>query len=169
MNRASCLPLLVACLACTARLSSAPGDGVRVHTPAPFVVTKQVTLLDAKKVRCGEEKRREFVTLPLGESYALNIDTTWSWFAANEFSVELYESGSLKKVTLNSDPQLDETVEATAKLVEEAAGLVTTVAAAGTAADRGEPDAGTCGAHKEEVITCIQTPEQWKASPEDCR
>jgi hypothetical protein len=139
-----------------------------VHTPAPFVVTKNVTLLDAKKVRCGSEIRREYVVLPLGEEYALNIDTTWSWFAANQFSVEFNDAGMLKKVVLNSDPQLDETLTAAATLVKETAGLVSTVAAVGGAA-AAVADPATCGAHKEEVITCIQTPEQWKASPEKCQ
>jgi hypothetical protein len=169
MKLVSCVALLFVSLGCTARLSSTPGDGVRVNAPAPFVITKKVTVRDAKKALCGQEIHRDFVTLPLGEAYALNIDTTWSWFAANEFSVEFNESGALKKVTLNSDPQVDETLTATAKLVKETAGLVSTVAAAGAAAAVREPDLATCGAHKEEVITCVQTAEQWKASPEVCR
>jgi hypothetical protein len=54
-------------------------------------------------------------------------------FADNQFSVSFGDNGMLKQVTLNSDPQLDESLAAAAALTERlaAAAGVTSVAACG--------------------------------------
>lgn len=168
MRSAAGLLALAAALGCSARLSSAPGDGVRVRAPAPFVVTREVTLLDKNHVPCGEARERDFLSLPAGELYALNVDDRWSWFAANELRVRFHDSGNLEEVQLGSDPQLDESLEASGRLVEGAAKLVTAVAASRAAA-AGEPDAASCGRHRDERIACVEPFEQWRAAPERCR
>jgi hypothetical protein len=159
------LAALVA-LGCSARLASSPGDGVRVRALAPYVVTKRVVLLDKARVPCEELRAREFLNLPAGEPYALNVDNRFAWFAANELTVAFYESGALKEVSLNSDPQLDETIEAGAKLAGETAKLVTAVAEASVLA--AVPDAASCGRFRDERIECVEPFEAWQATPEQC-
>jgi hypothetical protein len=160
--------LLAAGTACSARLSSEAGDGVRVRALAPYVVTKHVTLLDKARVPCEQQRAREFLNLPAGEPYALNVDNRFAWFASNELTVGFYESGALREVTLNSDPQLDETIEAGAKLAKETAGLVTSIAAASALAAAGEPDAASCGRFRDERIECVEPFDDWMATPEQC-
>jgi hypothetical protein len=160
--------LVLGAPACSARLASTPGDGVRVRALAPYVVTKHVTLLDKARVPCEELRAREFLNLPAGEPYALNVDNRFAWFAANELTVAFYESGALKEVTLNSDPQLDETLEAGAKLAKETAGLVTSIAAASALAAAGQPDAASCGRFRDERIECVEPFDAWQATPERC-
>jgi len=168
MRRAACALAICVALGCSARLSSEAGDGVRVRAPAPFVVTRRVLLLDKNHVPCGEARERDFLSLPAGELYALNVDDRWSWFAANELRVRFHDSGNLEEVLLGSDPQLDESLEATARLVEGSARLVTAVSASRAAAAAGEPDAASCGRHRDERIACVETFEQWQAAPERC-
>jgi hypothetical protein len=169
MSRGAALLSIVAALGCSARLSSRPGDGVRVRAPAPYVVTRHVTLLDKSRVPCREQVERDFLNLPFGEPYALNVDNRWSWFSKNELRVRFHDSGNLEEVLLNSDPQLDETLEASAALVEETAKLVTALSASRAGAAAGEPDAASCGRHRDERVECVETFEQWEATPERCK
>jgi hypothetical protein len=166
-RRRAVLALFAAC-GCSARLASEPGDGVRVRAPAPFVVTRHVTLLDEDRVACGEARERDFLNLPFGELYALNVDTRWSWFAKSELRVRFHDSGNLEEVQLASDPQLDEALEATASLAGETAKLVTAVSVSRAGAAAAEPDAASCGRHRDERIECVEPFEKWLASPERC-
>jgi hypothetical protein len=170
VKRAVALAAIAACCgaACSARLSSRAGDGVRVRALAPYVVTKRITLLDKARIPCDEQRAREFLNLPTGEAYALNVDNRFAWFASNELGVAFYESGALKEVTLNSDPQVDETLEASAKLAKETAGLVTSIAAASVTAAAGDPDPASCGKFRDERIECVELFEAWQATPESC-
>ena len=169
MIRAAVLvALAIGAAACSARLSSRAGDGVRVRALAPYVVTKHVTLLDKARIPCEEQRAREFLNLPAGEPYALNVDNRFAWFASNELTVGFYESGALKEVTLNSDPQVDETIEAGAKLAKETASLVTSLAAASALAAGRDPDAASCGRFRDERIECVEPFEAWMATPERC-
>ncbi|HVH06789.1 MAG TPA: hypothetical protein VNE71_12400, partial [Myxococcota bacterium] len=83
-------------------------------------------------------------------------------------TVGFYESGALKEVTLNSDPQVDETLEAGAKLAKETAGLVTSLAAASALAAARDPDTASCGRFRDERIECVEPFEAWMATPERC-
>lgn len=168
MMRAAALLALAAALGCSARLASRPGDGVRLRAPAPYVVTRHVTLLDKSRIPCGAALERDFLNLPFGELYALNVDTRWSWFAKNELRVRFHESGTLEEVLLNSDPQLDEALDAGAALVEGGARLVTALATARADA-AAEPDAASCGRYRDERIACVETFDQWEATPEHCK
>jgi hypothetical protein len=169
MSRGAAGLAIVAALGCSARLSSRPGDGVRVRAPAPYVVTRHVTLLDKSRAPCREAIERDFVNLPFGEPYALNVDNRWSWFAKNELRVRFHDSGNLEEVLLNSDPQLDEALEGSAALVEQSARLVTAVTASRASAAAGEPDAESCGRYRDERIECVETFGQWESSPERCK
>lgn len=86
-------------------------NGIRVHSPANFKVTKK-TLTE----RCPAQTTQAIVQLPLGEPYDVTVKT--SWFAKSEFSVLFNDAGLLKQVTVNSTPQLAETITAMAALAK---------------------------------------------------
>jgi hypothetical protein len=98
----------------------------------PYKVTKRMTYQNPACERDVET----IVYLPTGLAY--DIDFRPSALGTTQFSVTLHDSGTLKQVTLNSDPAASATLEAAG---EVAAGLVP-LAAAATA----------CGPVKSETI-----------------
>ncbi len=91
-------------------------DGVRVRAPVSCVVVKEITR------KSGAKQTVETVeSLPLGEVYDINVRQ--GLFSATEFSVSLTEQGTLKQVTLNADPQVDETIKAAAELADSVSAL----------------------------------------------
>jgi hypothetical protein len=80
------------------------------------VVVKEITR------KSGAKQTVETVeSLPLGEVYDINVRQ--GLFSATEFSVSLTEQGTLKQVTLNADPQVDETIKAAAELADSVSAL----------------------------------------------
>jgi hypothetical protein len=126
-------------LGCSATLRTVPVTdpavfhGIRVHALETYVVKKQII---TKK--CGPQTVESIAHLPLGRAYDVNF--SGGWLASNQFSVSFADNGILKQVTLNSDPQLDESLAAAAALTERVA------AAAGVAS------AAACGATLSESI-----------------
>lgn len=91
-------------------------QGVRVRAPVACVVVKEFTR------KSGAKQVVETVeSLPLGEVYDINVRQ--GLFSATEFSVSLTEQGALKQVTLNADPQVDETIKAAADLADSVTAL----------------------------------------------
>ncbi len=86
-------------------------NGIRVYSPANFKVT--TTTLTRN---CPAQTTQAIVQLPLGEPYDVTVNT--SWFAKSEFSVLFNDAGLLKQVTVNSTPQLAETLTAMAALAK---------------------------------------------------
>jgi|GEM_PF-4594110 len=121
---ASLVALAAATSGCVARLSRS----VPVREAEPWLVKR--TLVSERPQRGGEPQCVREVTLEIaylpGAAYALDLRP--GLFASNEFSVTLHESGTLKQVTLNSDPQVDETLEAVGALGEGLASAAATVA-----------------------------------------
>jgi hypothetical protein len=103
------------------------------------------------------------MSLP-GAPYDLNIDTTWAWFSRNEFSVSFSDTGTLKQVTLNSDPQIDETIQSTATLVKE----LGAVAALGLKPLGAEP-CPTKDVVTEEQVMCMLPIAQWRENHYKCQ
>ena len=170
MRVPAALALAVLALACAGKLAvdhTPSGEGIVLRQPTPHAVTVRVTKLDKHKAPCGEEYETRFVVVPLGPAYTLNIDDRWSWFAKNQLSVEFFASGAPKRIALNSDPQVDEAITASADLLEEAAALVTR-----SEAPRGRVtgvDEQSCGQLRDEHVLCVQTYEDWMREPEKCR
>jgi hypothetical protein len=109
--------------ACAARLS----EPIRVREAEPWLV-KRTTVAEKPQrtgAQCVREVTLEIVHLP-GAAYTLDVRP--GLFAASEFSVTLYESGTLKQVTVNSDPQVDETLEAVGALGEKLAAAAAKIA-----------------------------------------
>jgi hypothetical protein len=109
---------IVLCLsACSADLvvkevkDPAVFNGIRVYTPAIFIVTTET-----KTAKCSLKTSRSFVQLPLGDPYDVTVKT--AWFAKSEFNLKLTDTGLLNEVTLNSTPQLAENLNAMAALAK---------------------------------------------------
>ena len=107
----ACVPLWLG--ACAARLS----QPVRVREAEPWLVKKTVVAerVQQGRPKCVREVTLDVVHLP-GAAYTLDVRR--GLFSTSEFSVTLHESGTLKQVTLDSDPQVDETLEAAGALGE---------------------------------------------------
>ena len=148
-------------LACSAKLS----HPIRVATLEVHAVHKQITQTgkDAagKSASCTENVV-QFLSLP-GDTYDLDIDAGWAWFSRNEFSVTLADNGTLKQVTLNSDPQIDETIQSTATLVKELGSLAGSAAAARSAGPCPTKDVTT-----DESVQCMLPLDQWRRAGYTC-
>ena len=79
--------------------------GIRVRALETYVVKKQYIT-----EKCQPRTLESIAHLPLGRAYDVNF--SGGVFADNQFSVSFGENGMLKQVTLNSDPQLDESLAA---------------------------------------------------------
>jgi hypothetical protein len=85
--------------------------GIRVREPVSCVVVKEITR------KSGFRQTVETVsTLPLGEVYDINVKQ--GWFSSTAFSVSLTEQGTVKQVTFDADPQVDETLKAAADVLD---------------------------------------------------
>ena len=126
-------------LGCSASLRTVPVKdpavfhGIRVRALETYVVRKQTTT-----EKCQPRIIESIAHLPLGRAY--DVGFNGGRLADNQFSVSFGDNGMLKQVTLNSDPQLDESLAAAAALAERIA------AAAGVAS------AAACGATLSETI-----------------
>ena len=116
-------------LGCSATLSTVPVTdpavfhGIRVRALETYVVKKQYVT-----EKCQPQTIESIAHLPLGRAYDVNF--SGGWLAANQFSVSFGDNGMLKQVTLNSDPQLDESLAAAAALTERVAAAVGVASAA---------------------------------------
>jgi hypothetical protein len=170
----SILALVAALSGCAAKLGvtrlPASGDpqGVVYRAPVSTVVIMQKdSYTGAPPVGqlCLQETTHEIMTLPLGDAYTVNIDNHFSWFAANEFSMSFSDQGVLKEVTLNSDPQVDETLTAAATLLKEVAAVTAAAPAAAMARAEGEEAPGKCGSFVTSRVLCVKTFESWTTDP----
>jgi hypothetical protein len=114
--------------------------GIRVHTPVSYLVTKEITT-----EKCPLRIEDSIIHLPVGEPYDITFEP--SFFAKNEFSVSFGDNGVLKQVSLNSTPQVAETIKALAELTEK-------VGTALRASAKGAETA--CGAVTSETITSVK-------------
>src|SRR5882762_4029955 len=126
-----CLLSLFLLSACSADLvvtgvkKSNLGDfhGIRVATPMVTLITKETTFPTTTTPTACQKRTEESVeVLPLGEFYDVTMKT--GGFAKGEFSLELDDSGFVKKVSLNSTPQAADTLRAMAELTKAVADLV---------------------------------------------
>jgi len=101
-------------------------NGIRVRALETYVVKKQYIT-----ERCQPQTLESIAHLPLGRAY--DVSFSGGRLADNQFSVSFADNGMLKQVTLNSDPQLDESLSAAAALTEKVAASagVASVAACG--------------------------------------
>jgi hypothetical protein len=158
------LAIAVALPGCAAKLAVKKGDdgnGIVYRAPETRVVVSRKSSYTAKGERdaCLEETLHEFVALPLGQAYSVNVDNSKAWFASNQFAMKFSDAGTLTEVSLNSDPQVDETITATATLVKEVA------AAAGTLAPLVAARDGKCGDYVEKEVLCMKSLDAWSAKP----
>ena len=122
---------------CSATLQTVPVTdpavfhGIRVRALETYVVRKQ-----SVTEKCKPQTLESIVHLPLGRAYDVNF--SGGWFADNQFSVSFGENGMLKQVTLNSDPQLDESLAAAAALTERLSAAAGAASAAGCGATLSE-------------------------------
>ena len=136
--------IALASLACCAGLGCAArlAHPIQVRTAEAYLM-KRTTLTERTQsgVRvCVEEVSLEVVFLPGGAVQELDFEP--GLFSANQFSVTLADSGALRQVTLNSDPQVDETLAAAGNLIGKAAGAAAEVAAHAVHAPAERPSAG---------------------------
>ena len=90
--------------------------GIRVRQRVPYIITKQI---DTEK--CPRRIEESIAHLAVGNPYDINFEP--AQLAKTEFTVILADDGGLKQVTLNSTPQIAETIKAVAELAEKAAKL----------------------------------------------
>ena len=85
------------------------------------------------KADCNISKVEEsYQTFPLGKTYFASFDS--ASLGKSEFSIQFTETGLLKSVTLNSDPNTAQNIEATAKLIGSLTGVATEAAKIATGA-----------------------------------
>ena len=122
---------------CSATLQTVPVtdpaqfNGIRVCALEAYVVKKQYVT-----EKCSPQIIESIAHLPLGRAYDVNF--RGGWLADNQFSVSFGDNGMLKQVTLNSDPQLDESLAAAAALTERLSAVAGVVSAAGCGATLSE-------------------------------
>ena len=159
---------LATAAACAARLS----QPVRVREAEPWLVKKTTVSERAQRsgeAQCVREVTLEILHLP-GAAYTLDVRP--GLFASSEFAVALHESGTLKQVSLNTDPQVDETLEAVGALGEGLAAAAAKVAPllAGPASVEVLPGA-TCtpsAAVKLAPLACFAEPRPAELDPARC-
>ena len=105
--------------------------GIRVRALETYVVKRQVLT-----ERCKPQTVESIAHLPLGRAYDLNF--SGGPLADNQFSVSFADNGMLKQVTLNSDPQLDESLSAAGALIENLAAATGAASLAGCGPTLGE-------------------------------
>jgi hypothetical protein len=132
--------------------------GVPVANLEAHIVTKKVQFFDKDGKLCKETETAEFKMLPSGKKYCLNINP--SWFASNEMTIEINDDGALKKVVMNSDPQLDETIASTANLAKEIGGIMSP-ALLSSSLDA-NADVKTCGQKSKVFNLGLTTYQEWK-------
>jgi hypothetical protein len=102
------------------------GDYVPINKTATFMAYTTTREWSDAAGKCVATVSAAPVSLPTGEEYFLGVET--AALAQTSFTVETTEAGALSKLTLDSDPQLDETLQATAQLIESIATAASTVA-----------------------------------------
>jgi len=118
------LPLLV-CAGCASSLRTYNGElkqtkGIAVRVPILAEVTRVTTYAlvggDATKAMyCTPDTVVTLESIPIGEEYFISFDP--AKFGKAEFSVELTDGGTLRKVSLGSDPGTSSAVEAATGLI----------------------------------------------------
>jgi hypothetical protein len=143
--------IIFAALGCSAKLKVYPPTpnsfkGIRVHQSATYQITKEIIAEkhgEPDPARRNEPKNckrieaTELIQLPTGETYDINFDG--GWFSKNEFTVVFTDTGIVKQITLNSTPQVAETIKSAAELlgaVAKVAGPAVSAAAAPSPAYR---------------------------------
>src|SRR5436309_11916399 len=129
-------------LGCASKLqvfdaSKNPGEvkGIRVHQNIPYILTKNV-----ETEKCPPRIEESIVHLAVGSPYDINFEP--AQFGKAEFTVIFADEGALKQVTLNSTPQVAETIKSLADLTEQVSKF------AGAA----RTSAPNCGGVKNETI-----------------
>jgi len=170
IRSATVLALVVALAGCSAKLGvtgkpdSVSPKGLVYRAPVTMIVIVRKETYTQSGRLCKEEILSEQMAMPLGDAYAVNIDNSTSWFAENEFTMSFNDQGLLKQVTLNSNPQLDETLTATASLVKEVAAIAAPapMLAPGDSARAASEE---CGAVVKSRPLCVKTSDQWINDP----
>lgn len=104
------------------------------------VTTYELVTADASlAIHCTPDSVVTLELLPVGDEYLVTIDP--SDFGKAEFSLELYASGALKKVTLGSDPGTASAVEAGSELASAVLPYLAPVRTDETAAMAADPTA----------------------------
>lgn len=98
--------------------------GIRVHQRMPYILTKEI-----ETEKCPPKTEESIIHLPVGNPYDVNFEP--AQLAKSEFTIMLGDDGGLKQVTLNSTPQIAETIKSIAELAEKASKFA--ISAAGAA------------------------------------
>ena len=123
-KRVGLLAAALQAMGCAAYLK----EPVIVRSPQAYLI-KRTSVTEKEQggqPTCVTEVSAEVVYLAGAEEH--RIDTQRGFLASNQLSVQLHESGTLKQVSLNSDPRIDETLGAVGGLLEKLAGAAATVA-----------------------------------------
>jgi hypothetical protein len=113
--------LLAGSLACSGDLlvshdRSKAANRIPIRKTETFVsLTNTQAWNEAERV-CETRATAEIIYLPGSGEYYIGVDT--GPLAKTSFSLEMTEAGTLKRVTLDSDPQVDETILAAAELAK---------------------------------------------------
>ncbi len=91
--------------------------GIRVYAPASYILTKEI-----ETERCPPKTEESIIHLPHGDAYDITFES--APFAKSEFSVIFNDNGLLKQVTLNSTPQVADTIKALGELTEKISAAV---------------------------------------------
>ena len=91
--------------------------GIRVYQRVPYILTKQI-----ETQKCPAKTEESIIHLAVGDPYDINFEPTQ--FAKTEFTLILSDDGALRQVTLNSTPQLAETIKSLGELTEKVSKLV---------------------------------------------
>jgi hypothetical protein len=91
--------------------------GIRVRAPASYVVTKEI-----ETQKCPTRTEDSIIHLPVGEAYDITFDP--APFGKAEFAVSFSDTGVLRQISLNSTPQVAETIKAVAELTEKVSEFV---------------------------------------------
>jgi len=108
--------------------------GIPVRAPELFVRTGEYTTLADGSTECRRTAFHEFVPLPVGRMFYVNVKT--AEFAKTDFTVKFEPNGNLSEITMNTEPSA-EALEGAAALITALAPLVGPVSGANVAVSTG--------------------------------
>lgn len=127
------------------KLADGEISGIPVVAYQPAWVQREFTIKPKEghpDAECTSPKTETSLeTLPIGGTYGVKFEP--SWFGKGEFTIDLNENGTLKTLTLNSDPQFAENLGAATEFLKTI--VPVPPAAAGFVAPEEEPNCVVVG------------------------